>query len=266
MDFRSIATAALLAFAFEALGAPRVDACRALDHHGKRAEANVCFTGLTRDPDPYLRAEGLYGLRRYREAHETFRAAVDRNPKNPDIKVRWGRLLIEPFNQNKQDGAGLFQEALEVNKDHTGALLGLAMIASESFEAKADELARKVLEIDPKNVDAQELLANLAPEDSKSAKAVEEADKALKISPEALDALAIRAAVEMLADRPADEWLKRMYAVNPVYGQGHALIAHHLVINRRYVEGIEQYRKALELDPEDLYRSSQPICPSQVES
>ena len=37
--------------------------------------------------------------------------------------------------------------------------------------------------------------------------------------------------------------------MNPNYGEGYALIAHHLVINRRYVDGIAYYRKAIEADP-----------------
>ncbi|MBL8291273.1 MAG: tetratricopeptide repeat protein [Bryobacterales bacterium] len=230
----------------------RVRPCHELQHRGKRTEARACYQKLTQDRDPALRAEGFYGLRDYRSAHEQFRLAADLHPKDPNIRVRWGRLLIEPFNRNRKDGAELFQEALEIDKNHAGAHLGLALLASEGFESKAVELAQKALEADPKLVEAQELLATLALEDSDPAKAVEEADKALKISSEALDALATRAAVELLADRPAaEEWLKRMYAVNPYYGAGHSLIAHHLVINRRYEEGIAHYRKAVELDPED---------------
>ena len=229
----------------------RARPCHELQHRGKRTEARACYQKLTQDRDPGVRAEGFYGLRDYRSANQQFRLAADQHPKDPNIRVRWGRLLIEPFNRNRKEGAELFQEALEMDKNHAGAHLGLALLASEGFENKATELARKALEADPKLVEAQELLATLALEDSDPAKAVEEADKALKISPEALDALAIRAAVELLADRPAEDWLKRMYAVNPYYGAGHSLIAHHLVINRRYEEGIAHYRKAVELDPED---------------
>ena len=40
-----------------------------------------------------------------------------------------------------------------------------------------------------------------------------------------------------------------MLQVNPTYGEGYALIASHLVINRRYDEGVAYYRKAIDLDP-----------------
>jgi tetratricopeptide (TPR) repeat protein len=38
--------------------------------------------------------------------------------------------------------------------------------------------------------------------------------------------------------------------VNPTYGDAYALIAHHLVFNRRYDEGVAYYRKAVALDPQ----------------
>jgi len=38
--------------------------------------------------------------------------------------------------------------------------------------------------------------------------------------------------------------------VNPGYGDGYALVAGYLVLNRRYVEGVEYYRKAVAADPQ----------------
>ena len=55
--------------------------------------------------------------------------------------------------------------------------------------------------------------------------------------------------MELLADRSPDAWLQKMLQVNPTYGKGYALIASHLVINRRYDEGVAYYRKAIDLDP-----------------
>ena len=36
----------------------------------------------------------------------------------------------------------------------------------------------------------------------------------------------------------------------PSYGEGYAIVAHHLVLNRRYEDGIAYYRKAIEADPQ----------------
>ena len=62
--------------------------------------------------------------------------------------------------------------------------------------------------------------------------------------------MAIHAAAEVLADRSPDAWFDKIRRVNPTYGEAYALVAHHLVLNRRYEDGIAYYRKAVELDPE----------------
>ena len=177
-----------------------------------------------------------------------FESLVKIQPKNPDYKVRYGRLLLERF--NRADAAALFQEALEIKKDHAGALLGLALVAADGFEGKAAELAHEALKADPKLLEAQELLARLALEDNNPAKAIEEADKALKISPNALDAMAIRATIDWMDDKKDTPWIGRILAIDPKYGEAYATAGYFFVINRRYEEGIELYKKAIALKPD----------------
>jgi tetratricopeptide (TPR) repeat protein len=221
--------------------------CQEHRHYGRLAQAAECFAALTASANPYYRAEGFWGLERYREANDQFRLAVEREPKNADYRVRWGRMYLERY--QPADAAELFREALAIQKDHAGALLGLALVASESFEAKAVELAEAALKSDPKLVEARELLAYLALEDVNEARAIEQADKALAISSEALGAMAIRATVDWLNDRTAAPWIDRILKINPAYGEAYATAAHFFVLNRRYEEGIEFYRKALERNP-----------------
>ena len=76
--------------------------------------------------------------------------------------------------------------------------------------ARRSKLAEKALKLDPKLVEAQELLARLALEDSNPEKAAEEADKALKMSPEALDAMAIHASIDLLADKTDEPWFDKI--------------------------------------------------------
>jgi tetratricopeptide (TPR) repeat protein len=216
---------------------------------GKVSEAAGCFTALSRSSNAWHRAEGLWGLGRYQDANDQFRAAVKQDEKNPELRVRWGHLMMgRGF--NRAEAARLFGEALELKEDSSSALLGVALLAADNFDRKAVEMAEKALEIDPKLLEAQELLARLALEEGNEAKAAQEADKALAMSPEALDALAVRASIEWLNDRPGTEWLDRILKFNPMYGEAHALAAHFFVINRRYEEGISQYRKALAMNPE----------------
>ncbi len=221
--------------------------CAALRRHGHRSEAAACYQSLTLSADPYLRAEGAWGLELYQDANNEFRTAVARADGNAQYRVRWGRLLRERF--NNAEASNLFTEALERDARNASAYLGLALVGADGFDRKAREYAEKALELDPKLAEAREVLATLALEDSNAAEAVKQADLAIQVAPDALDAFAIRAAVELLADRSPDAWVGRMLQVNPAYGQGYALMALQLVMNRRYDEGITYYRKAIDLDP-----------------
>lgn len=222
-------------------------ACDTLKKHGQMTEARACYGKLASSSDPFARAEALWAMNDYDGANGAFRMAEGQNGKDPDVKVRWGRMFLE--RAQPADAAKLFGEALEIQEDYAPALLGMALVAADRFDPKASEFAEKALKSDPKLVEAQEVLARIALEDNNSDKAVAEADKAIAMSPEALDALAIRATVDWMNDKPSSPYMDRINKINPVYGRAYATAGHFFVINRRYDEGIALYRKALELDP-----------------
>ena len=221
--------------------------CRELKKHGQRAEATECFESLSRAADPYLRAEAFWGLERYDQANEEFRTAVAQAGSKAIYRVRWGLLLHERF--NNKDAVDLFNEALQQDPQNAQAYLGLAVVSADGFDSKAAEYAAKALSLDPKLVEAHELMANLALENADPQEAASEADKALAISNEALEAMAVHAAVDVLSDHSPDAWFAKIKTVNPSYGDGYALVGYHLVLNRRYEDGVAYYRKAIEADP-----------------
>jgi tetratricopeptide (TPR) repeat protein len=186
-------------------------------------------------------AEAFWKARRFQEANDAFRALVAQNPKNPDYKVRWGRLYLD--HSQPSDALDLFNEALELKKDHAGALLGLALVAADNFEGVAAGLAHRALASDPKLVEAQELLARLALEDNDTAKATEEAKKALAIDAQSVGGRAVLATIDWLAGR-------KDTAFDPHAARGYETAGHFFIINRRYEEGVQYYRKAIELDPQ----------------
>ncbi len=227
------------------------EGCRALRLHGKNAEATACFEALGRSGDAYLMAEGYWGLEDYEDAKKEFEIAIAQ-PKSPALwRVRYGMLFHERF--NNKDAADLFNEALKMDPGNAQAYLGLAMLSADGWDEKAPEYAAKAIAADPKLVEAHEFMANLALEDSTPEEAVKEADAALALAPDALDAMAIHAAAALLADKnsDADAWLAKMKAVNPGYGEGYAIVARQLVLNRRYPEAVAYDRKAIEADPRD---------------
>ena len=244
---RLVALALTLPAASDVFGAA-AERCESLLKHGRNAESRSCYQSLVGEASPYLRAEGYWGLAQYSAANEAFRAAIAQARDNVVYKVRWGRMLHERFND--QDAQDLFKEALAKDPNNSQAYLGLALLSAGGCSDGAVEWAHKALELDAQLTEAHELLATLALEDSDPNQAAAEADAALKISSDALDALAVHASIELLADRSADAWLTRITAVNPTYGKGYALVAHHLILSGRYVDGVAYYRKALAADPQ----------------
>ncbi len=186
-------------------------------------------------------AETLWKARRFNDANEVFKQLELKEPKNPEYKVRWGRMMMD--HAQPVDAEALFTEALEIKKDHTGAMMGLALLSAENFDSRAGKMAGEALKIDPKCLEAQELLARLALEDNNTPKATEEAKKALEIDKNSVQGRAILATIDWLADKKETPW-------DPHAATGYATAGHFFVINRRYEEGIVYYRKALELDPQ----------------
>lgn len=221
--------------------------CRDLRHHGKLADAQTCFGRLAENSNLYLRAEGLWGIERYSDANDTFRELIKENPKNADYRVQWGLLFFERFNSD--EAHGLFEEAIKLDPKNAQAYLGMSKVEAEGYTKHAVEAAQQAADLDPKLYEAHEQLAYMALEDNDEANAAKEADKALAISGEALDAMAIHLSLDLLHDKKDSPWTDRILKINPAYGEAYSTAGHFYVINRRYDEGIQAYRRALELNP-----------------
>ena len=247
MFLRRMLASASLSVALAA-GAETLADCEKHVHYGRTGQVRACYLALTKSPNPALRAEGLWHTGDKFGANEAFKLAVKQHPEDAALKVRWGYLFLQY--EQLSDADTLFKEALAIKEHYAPAMLGLAQISARSFDRKAAEMVETILKADPKMVEAQELAAYLALEDTNPKKALEEADKALAMNSEAFDAMAVRAAVDGLADKPVDVWLSRIFKVNPSYGRAWEILGHFYDINRRYEESIASYRKALELDPD----------------
>lgn len=241
----SVYVVMLLAGAVSAHAAAPSD-CWSLRKHGHIPEAHNCFESLTRSADTSIRAEGFWGLEEWEQASEQFRLAAQPGTSKADVKVRWGLLLHERFND--PEAAGLFREALAKDPSNAGAYIGLALVSADGFDANTATYLAKAAELDPKSAEPHELLADLALENDDRDAAAAEADKALALSSDALDAMAIHAAIELLADRSPDAWFNRIAAVNAHEGETYARVARQLEFHYRYEDAVTYYRKAVEAD------------------
>ncbi|WP_047490751.1 tetratricopeptide repeat protein [Terriglobus sp. TAA 43] len=238
----------LLAFALFVSAAHAVTPadCWKLVHNGQPARA--CFTQLTESSSAYDRAEGAWGLEDWQSANENFRDATASANSPAMYKVRWGMLLHERF--NNADAAGLFREASQKDPNNAQAYLGLATVEAEDYSGNPNVSIAKALEHDPKLAAAHELAAKIALDNDNRELAEKEADAALALDSEATSAMATHAALELIADRPADAWIAKILAVNPHDGDAYMQMAHHLELHYRFNDAAAYYRKATEKQPE----------------
>ncbi len=236
----------ILSFATPAVAATP-DACWSMQKHGQRPQAEACSTQLTHSSSAYERAEGLWGLQDWDGANAAFREATAPASSPALYKVRWGMLFHERF--NNPEAVNLFREALQKDPNSAGAYLGLATVSAEEYDGKASEYLAKAEALDPKLAAAHELAARIALDNDNRALAAEEADKALALSNEALEAMATHAALELIADKPADAWFARIAAINPHDGEAYEQVAHHLELHYRFNDAAEYNRKAVEANP-----------------
>jgi tetratricopeptide (TPR) repeat protein len=192
-------------------------------------------------------AEALWRAHDYEGAKHVFEALLKADTGNANYRVRYADLLAERF--NAQDAEDLYQEALKIDPNNARAYLGLAEIYAEGFNELGAQSAMEALRHDPKLYHADEILARIALEDDNREKAAEYADQALAINPQAIEAIAIHATIDLLNDKPST-WIAKIGN----RGEGYADIAAALVTNRRYVDGIQYYRKAILATP-DLWRA-----------
>src|SRR5215469_14068029 len=143
------------------LAAQTPDQCAALHKHGDAGETS-CWQKLSRSADPAARAEGIFGLKDYNGANDAFKIAEKARPKDANVKVRYGMLMLEAPNGNPQEASNLFNEALEIDKNNAHALLGLARVAEDSYGGEAVNFADRAPAADPKFYKARKLRARIA--------------------------------------------------------------------------------------------------------
>ena len=223
--------------------------CRALER-SDRASSNACYQALMVDPSAAVRAEAAWALGAIEVANRAFHAAARANADDAAIRVRRGELFLAVH--QAADAEALFEEALAIDPQHVGALLGQAKNALGRFDRRAETLARRVLEIEPNNPVAHVLLARLALEVGESDRA--QASLAGPLEAENVDvrlqAMSLAAAIDHLADRTPSPWEERVGELHASYGEIYETIAYFYVITRRYRQAVVQLERAVALHPQ----------------
>ena len=121
------------------------DDCRLSHKRGKRAEATSCFQKLTSSSNPSARAEGFWGLGQFQAGERPNSGPLLPHRPQMPMFVSAG-AACSSSDSIKAEAHQLFKEALDNRCEARGAMLGMALVASEGFDKQAVEFAAKALE------------------------------------------------------------------------------------------------------------------------
>jgi len=196
-------------------------------------------------------ARALQALDRFKEANDAFRIAASSAPNNPDIQTGWGDLFLEKY--NNAEAIKSYQAAFEADQRWVPALLGAARALDNDDPPQAGAMIKRVLQINPKSVEAQIFLASQSADVDHRKDARDALKRALEVNPNSIEAHTSLAALAFVEDNNAEfeSEVAKVHEVSPrnadVYRETGELLAH----NYRFEEAVAMTRRALTLAPQD---------------
>ncbi|MGQ0734717.1 MAG: tetratricopeptide repeat protein [Acidobacteriota bacterium] len=197
-------------------------------------------------------ARAAQALGRFEEANSFYREAIARSPNDASINTAWGELFLEKH--NRADAARSFQAALKSEPDHPRAQLGMARAVAEDNPPAAKRYVRRALELNPSEVSAHLLLAELAIDEDKKGEAREAIARARAINANSLEAHALTAALHFVDGQEAAyaEAIRAALRINPLYGEAYRIVGEVTARHYRFEEAAEQVRRGIAIDRENV--------------
>jgi cellulose synthase operon protein C len=194
---------------------------------------------------------GFQDAQAFKEANSFFRDANRLAPDDADINAAWGELFLAKH--NPADAMKSFGEALRVDENHVGALVGAAQVNSGMNPPAARAALERALKVNPNSVPAHLLQAELELDDRERDSARASIKKALSINPGSLEARSLEAAIARLDDKTAefDRLVQDVLKINPNFGEVYRVAGDHLARNYRFDEAVTLVRQAVKLDAEN---------------
>jgi cellulose synthase operon protein C len=162
----------------------------------------------------------------------------------------FGYLFLAKY--RPAEALSVFRDCLKINKSYPDALIGIALAKKYESDFEAEAYARDALKINPNFVPALNMLAEIALNEEDQESAIGEINKALKINPADLESLSLKAVCHYFHSDNTNFALteKKVFEINPSYGNFYYILAESLVSRRKYQDAVEFNRKAIALDPE----------------
>ena len=199
--------------------------------------------------DLTLIAQALTYLEKYKDANDVILEAGSEDSEFIEAKLVGGELYTTKYNY--AEAADFYQEASEINPNSARTFLGMAANKQIEGGEEMQQALAKALEINPNYVEAFTLRAMTRLEAENFPEAISDLEAALKINPNSLEAHSLKAALFWLQDRKTDaeNEIRTTLAINPKHGKLYETLSHFATNTRRYAEGAEFSKKAIELSP-----------------
>jgi tetratricopeptide (TPR) repeat protein len=249
-------TAAAREQLYGVLESTRLLECESAQWSGQLETAQTCYRSLlTLETSPAIHAEAFWAMGDLQGANSNFQRAIDAEPANPLVRVRWGELFMQTYQY--QEAYNLFNEALGIDANNAWAHLGAAQSLQQGGDAEA--VAQHMAAIEDATVPAGVQLRALImlvrttmerDDFDEAEKALTEAfalarDHELSL----LELHALQAAFNFMRLQPYQKHIDAALALNPAYGDAWAIPGYFASITRRYREAGEFYGKAVAIEP-----------------
>lgn len=219
--------------------------------------ACVSITGCSRDPHSamlkYAKSGDNYAAAgKDAEAIIQYRNALEKEPRAGDVRVKLAETYLKrgDLARGAQEYIRAADALLEPNVQLKAGML--LLMTGRFGDAKVR--AEKVLTADPKNVEAQVLLANSLAGLRNLAGAVNELEKAIQLNPERSASYANLGQLEMGRGRrqPAEEAFKRAVELAPKSAAAHLALGSFYWSMSRFTEAEPELAEALKIEPDNL--------------
>ena len=221
---------------------------RTLRKHGDPG-TKACYQKLSTSNDLAIKAEGLWGLRDYQGANNAFQAAVKARPKDANLKVRWGLM----FNEYSQpgDAEDLFKEALDDRPEQRQGSVRHGAGGEPSLRGRRRGACRKSAEGRSENGAKRASCWRASRSKTIIPKRPSKKPRRRSISRAKLWTRfrSWRRSTGWTTSPARNGSTRFSRSIRPM-GKPTPPAGHFFVINRRYDEGIQYYRKALEIKPD----------------
>jgi tetratricopeptide (TPR) repeat protein len=242
---------------YGALDNPDLLTCENQFWSGQLPQAEACYRSLlTVSQAAQIRAEALWALGDLQGANSTFQEAVNAEPDNAMIRVRWGELYIQTYQY--QEAYNLFAEALGIDAENAYANIGAARALQQGGDAEAVN-AHMGAVIDnvfaPAGAQLRGLIMALrgALEQDQYDKAHEILDEAKTLANDRslpqMELKALEGALAFMTRQPHQAFIDAALAESPAYGDAWAIPGYFAMITRRYRESGEFYEHAVAVQP-----------------